>query len=90
MDYRVELDGKIWKEMQKSPHSGHFLGSSLGIGMLCFSILTSFRILAITYSFQIRFEWFKFLVKIDFKENKTYGNRHRKILIISGLKIYSK
>ena len=38
MDYRVELDGKIWKKkMQKSPHSGHFLGSSLGIGNALFS-----------------------------------------------------
>ena len=37
MDYRVELDGKIWKKMQKSPHSGHFLGSSLGTGNALFS-----------------------------------------------------
>ena len=37
MDYRVELDGKIWKTMQKSPHSGHFLGSSLGTGNALFS-----------------------------------------------------
>ena len=58
--------------------------------MLCFSVLTSFRILAITCSFQIRFELFKLLVKIYFKETQTYRNRHHQILIISGLKIYSK
>ena len=58
--------------------------------MLCFSVLTSFRILAITCSFLILFQLFKLLVKIDFKENQTYRNRHRQILIISGLKICSK
>ena len=32
---------------------------------------TSVSSLTITYSFLIRFECFKWLVKIDFKENKT-------------------
>ena len=32
---------------------------------------TSVSILAINCSFPIRFELFKFLVKLDFKENKT-------------------
>ena len=39
--------------------------------VLCFSILTSVRIFAITCSFIIRFELFKFLVKLDFNENQT-------------------
>ena len=38
--------------------------------VFCFSILTSVCILTITCSFMIRFECFKFLVKINFKENK--------------------
>ena len=40
--------------------------------VFCFSILTSIRILAITCSFLIRFELFKLIVKIDFKENQTF------------------
>ena len=44
------------KKMQKSPHSGHFRGSSLGTGNAMFLVSTSFRILAITFSFRIRFE----------------------------------
>ena len=32
---------------------------------------TSVSILDITWSFLIRYELFKFLVKLDFKENKT-------------------
>ena len=32
---------------------------------------TSVRILAITWSFLIRVEYFKWLVKLDFKENKS-------------------
>ena len=59
------------KKMQKSPHSGHFLGSSLGTGNALFSVSTNFRILAIPSSFLIRFECFKWIRKIDFKENKT-------------------
>ena len=35
------------------------------------SILTSVRILAITWSFLIRFELFKLQIKLDLKENKT-------------------
>ena len=35
--------------------------------VFCFSISTNIRILALTCSFLIRFELFKFLVKIDFK-----------------------
>ena len=58
--------------------------------MLCFVVLTSFRILAITCSFLIRFELFKLLIKIGFKEKQTYRNRHRPIMIISGLKFFSK
>ena len=38
--------------------------------VLCFSILTSIRILAINCSFLIQFELFKLLVKLDFKETK--------------------
>ena len=44
------------KKMQKSPHSGHFRGSSLGTGNALFLVSTSFRILAITFSFRIRFK----------------------------------
>ena len=58
--------------------------------MLCFPVSTSFHILAITWSFLIRIEPFKLLVKIDFKEHHTYRNSNRHILIISGLKIHSK
>ena len=41
-----------------------------GTGTHC-SILTSVRILVITWSFLIRFELLKLLVKLDFKENQT-------------------
>ena len=44
------------KKMQKSPHSGHFRRSSLGTGNAMFSISTSFRILAIKFSFLVLFE----------------------------------
>ena len=56
--WTIELNWmeKYGKKMQKSPHSGHFRGSSLGTGNALFSISTSFRILAITFSFLIRFE----------------------------------
>ena len=65
----IELNwvGKYGKNMQKSPHSGHFMGSNLGTGNALFSVSTNFLILTITCSFLIRFELFKFLVKIDFK-----------------------
>ena len=39
--------------------------------VFCFSVLISVRILAIPCSFLIRFELFKLLVKVDFKENQT-------------------
>ena len=45
-------------------------GTGTGTGTHC-SILTSVRMLAITWSFLIRFESFKFLIKLDFKENQT-------------------
>ena len=45
-------------------------GTRTGTGTQC-SILTSVRILAITCSFIIRIEFFKYLIKLDFKENKT-------------------
>ena len=88
----IELNwmGKSGKKMQKSPHSGHFLGSSLGTRNALFSVSTNFRILTITCSFLLRFELLKLLVKINCKENHTYRNRHRQILIISGLNIHSK
>ena len=78
------------KNGRKNTHYGHFRGSSPGTGSALFSISTSFRILAITFSVLIRFECFKILVKIDFKENPTSRNRHCQILILGGLKIYSK
>ena len=49
-----------------------------------------FCILAITRSFLIRFELFKWKFKIDFKANHPYINRHRQILALSGSKIHSK
>ena len=39
--------------------------------VLVFPVSTSFCLLAITSSFLIRFERFKWLCKIDFKENKN-------------------
>ena len=55
-----------------------------------FPISTSFRILTINFSFMIRFELFKLLIKIDFKETQTYRNRNRNIQTLSGPKIHSK
>ena len=78
------------KKSERETHFGHFLGSSLGTGNALFSVLTSFQILTITCSFLIRFESFKLLSKIDFKENHAYRNSHRQIRIINGLKIHSK
>ena len=46
------------------------LSIGTGTGTHC-SILTSVRILAITWSFVIRFERFKFLIKLDFNKNQT-------------------
>ena len=77
-----------WKQ---NTNSGKRIQGTVSVQeMLYFHVSTIFRILTITCSFLIRFELFKLLVKIDFKENKKYRNRHRQILIISGLKIYSK
>ena len=58
--------------------------------MPCFSVSASFCILVITCSFLIRFELFKWLIKIDFKENQTYRNRNRQIMTLSGPKFHSK
>ena len=57
--------------------------------VFCFSILTRVRMLAISCSFMIRFEIFKFLVKIDFKENQTFSNRYLQIMTLGGPKIHS-
>ena len=63
---------------KKNPHSGQNLRGCTGTGqsytvpyVLYFSILTSVRIFALTFSFIIRFECFKFVVKLDFKEHQT-------------------
>ena len=64
-------------------------GTSQGCTGTCdalFCVSTSFNILAITCSFLIQFELFKWLLEIDFKENQTSRNRRRPILIISVLK----
>ena len=63
MEYRVELGRKMWKKCRKA----HILGKIRGVVSIqvrgvpvhvvfCFPISTSFRILAITCSFLIRFE----------------------------------
>ena len=52
------------KKVGKIINSRHFQG-------LDFSVLTSVSILAITCLFIIRFELFKLLVKLDFKEHQT-------------------
>ena len=59
---------------KKNPHSGQISRGGTGTeqsgtGTDC-SILTSVRILTITCSFLIRFELFKLLVKLEFKETK--------------------
>ena len=46
------------------------LSTGPGTGTHC-SILESVRIFAITCSFLIRFELFKWLIKLGFKNNKT-------------------
>ena len=79
---KMEAKHKFWKKKIQGTVSVQ--------EMLCFPISTSFRILTITCSFPIRFELFKFLVKIYFNENQPYRNRNRQILIISGLNIHSK
>ena len=77
-----------WKQ---NTNSGKTIQRTVSVQeMLCFPISTICRILTITCSFLIRFEGFKSLVKIDFKEIQKYRNRHRQILIISGIKTHSK
>ena len=58
------------KKWEKNHLFGQFSKGGTGIGTHC-SILTSVRMLAITCSFLIRFELFKLLVNLDFKENQT-------------------
>ena len=77
--------------------SGHFWPTCTGTGQGCtgicdalFPISTSFCIVAITCSFLIRFEFFKLLVKMGFKENKTYRNRYLQIRTLSVPKSHSK
>ena len=57
MDYRVELDGKIWKNGGKTQIPEKKIQGTVSVQeMLCFLVSTSFRILTITCSFMIRFE----------------------------------
>ena len=74
--------------------SGRFWPTYTGTGQTCTStpcsILTSVCILAITCSFLIRFELFKWIIKLDFKENETSRNRPRQLLTLSGPNIHSK
>ena len=65
MKYRVELGRKIWKKNAEKPTFWAKFEHMYWY-MLCFPILTSFRISTITCSFIIRFELFKWLIKIDF------------------------
>ena len=60
----VDLVGNLWKKVGKIINSWHFRG-------LDFSVMASVSILAITWPFLIRFELFKLLVKLDFKEHQT-------------------
>ena len=85
------------EKVKKNPHSGQNSRGCTGTGQSCtgtgsvmFSILTSVRILDITFSFRIRFECFKFLIKIDFKMNQTSLNRYHLIPTLCGPKIHSK
>ena len=54
LKYRVELGSKVWKNERKT----HILGNFRVMVHVvpCFSVSTSFRILAITCSFLILFE----------------------------------
>ena len=68
MKYRVELGRKIWKKNAEKPTFwAKFEHMVLVQVMLCFPVSTSFRIPDITCSFIIRFELFKWIIKIDFK-----------------------
>ena len=49
MDYRVELDGKIWKNGSKTQILGKKIQETVSVQeMLCFPVSTIFRILTIT------------------------------------------
>ena len=71
---KTHLSGQFSKGGTGSEQSGTgttlVLSTGTGTGTHC-SILSSVSILAITSSFLILFECFKFLVKLDFKENQT-------------------
>ena len=57
MDYRVELDGKIWKNGSKTQILEKKIQGTVSVQeMLCFLVSTICRILTITCSFLIRFE----------------------------------
>ena len=57
MDYRDELDGKIWKNGSKTQILEKKIQGTVSVQeMLCFIVSTSFCILTITCSFRIRFE----------------------------------
>ena len=77
------LSGQFLKGGTSTKQSGTSttLVLSTGTGTHC-SILISDHILAITWSFLILFELFKFLVKLDFKENKTPRNSYLQILTL--------
>ena len=69
------------EKCSKNTHSGHFrvttqcvpvhIRGCTGTPCFVFPVSTNFCILAITYSFLIRFECFKWPIKIYFKENQT-------------------
>ena len=86
MKYWVELGIKNMEKREKI-HIHDIFGSCVPVHLECvpvhfrgvpvhlllyFLVSTSFRILAITVSFLIQFELFKWPIKIDFKENQTY------------------
>ena len=57
MGIRHHIGGfRVKKKSGRETHSGHFLGSSLGIENALFSVSTNIRIFTITCSFRIRFE----------------------------------
>ena len=74
----MDLGENIWKKGIENTISGHFRGVVPVPNrvvpvpkVLCQLFWTSVCILAITWSFLIRFELFKLLVKLNFKEDKT-------------------
>ena len=56
MEYCVDLGINIWKNGKKTHILGKIRGAVPVQVVFCFSILTSDRILGITFSFWIRFE----------------------------------